>query len=54
MEYRERVVIVTGASSGIGREVALDCAARGARLVLAAPGFIRWRPRYSSIMAAYL
>lgn len=36
MDYRGRVVIVTGASSGIGREVALDFAARGARLVISA------------------
>lgn len=31
-----RVVVVTGASGGIGRELALGLAARGARLVLAA------------------
>lgn len=36
MDYRERVAIVTGASSGIGRQVALAFAARGARLVIAA------------------
>ena len=36
MDYSERVVIVTGASSGIGRQVALDFAARAARLVISA------------------
>ena len=36
MDYRGRVAIVTGASSGIGRQTALDLADRGAALVLVA------------------
>ncbi len=36
MNYRDRVVLVTGASSGIGRQVALDFGARGARVALVA------------------
>lgn len=36
MRLEGKVVVVTGASQGIGRQIALDCAAEGADLVLAA------------------
>jgi short-subunit dehydrogenase len=36
MSLREKVVVITGASSGLGREAARQFAARGAKLVLAA------------------
>jgi NADP-dependent 3-hydroxy acid dehydrogenase YdfG len=35
-DYRNRIAIVTGASSGIGRAIALDLAARGTTVVVAA------------------
>jgi 3-oxoacyl-[acyl-carrier protein] reductase len=38
LDLRDKVAIVTGASRGIGREVALLLAARGARVVAAARG----------------
>src|SRR5712692_8067500 len=36
MDYRGRVAIVTGASSGIGKEVAIDMARRGVRTIAVA------------------
>ena len=36
MEIKGKIAIVTGASDGIGREIAIKLAARGARVVLAA------------------
>jgi short-subunit dehydrogenase len=37
-DYRGRVAIITGASSGIGRAIALDLAGRGTKVVLVARG----------------
>ena len=36
MNYQDRVAVVTGASSGIGRQVAVDMTARGARTIAVA------------------
>lgn len=36
MELKNRVIVITGASSGIGKELAFQFAAKGARVVLAA------------------
>jgi short-subunit dehydrogenase len=48
MNHRDRNVIVTGASSGIGRQLALDFAARGARVALVA----RREDRLAEVAAA--
>ena len=35
MELKERVIVVTGAGQGLGKQFALDCASEGAKLALA-------------------
>ena len=35
MELKDKVVIVTGAAQGLGRQFALDCAANGMKVALA-------------------
>jgi short-subunit dehydrogenase len=40
MKLNDKVVIITGASSGIGKALAIECARRGANLVVAARQYV--------------
>lgn len=40
MSLKDKVVIITGASSGIGKAMAIDCARRGANLILGARQYV--------------
>ena len=35
MELKDKVIIITGAGQGLGRQFALDCAANGMKVALA-------------------
>ncbi len=35
MDVKDKVIVVTGAGQGLGRQFALDCASEGTRLALA-------------------
>lgn len=51
-DQRGRVVIVTGASGGLGREIALGCAARGAIVVLHGRVVRKLEALYDEIVAS--
>jgi len=51
-ELRDRVILVTGASGGIGAELARSCAAFGARVVLVGRNVKKLESLYDSIIAA--
>lgn len=51
--YKDKTVLVTGASAGIGKEMALQLAARGAHLVLVARREERLRALADEIMAKH-
>lgn len=51
-EHEGRVALVTGASRGIGRQIAIDLAARGAEVIVAARGIEAARTVEQEIVAA--
>lgn len=50
---KNKIVIITGASSGIGRACALECAKRGASLALAARNIEKLQETATTIAEQY-
>src|ERR1700761_7698429 len=53
MKLNEKIVVITGASSGIGKALAIEFASRGANLVLAARNYVALCELTESLIKQY-
>ena len=54
MELKDKVIIVTGAAQGLGRQFALDCAANGMKVALADIDLEHWKKPARSVKTKVL